>query len=66
MNFSSKSFQSSNILIKKYIFFSYPSITAVFRKSDPSNNLILRLESDPKSKRAQFKFILTKAMQKIL
>ena len=32
---------------------------AVFRKSDPENNLILGLESDPKSKRARFKFILT-------
>ena len=29
------------------------------RKSDPGNNLILELESDPKSKRARFKYILT-------
>ena len=34
----------------------------VFRKPDPGDNLILGLESDPKSKRARFKFILTKAM----
>ena len=34
----------------------------VFRKSDPGNILTLGLKSDQKSKRARFKFILTKAM----
>ena len=33
---------------------------AVFRKSDPANILILGLESEPKSKPAQFKLILVK------
>ena len=39
-------------------------ITAVFRKSDPDNNLVLGLESDPKSKRARLKFILRKLCRK--
>ena len=30
------------------------AFTTVFRKSDPGNNLILGLESDPKSKCASF------------
>ena len=34
------------------------SFTAVFRKSDPGNSLIVGSESDPKSRRAQFKLIL--------
>ena len=41
-------------------FFLPKKLTAVFRKTDPGNNLILGLKSDPKSKRARFKFTLTK------
>ena len=49
------------LVVKLFLLFfsSVSSLTAVFRKSDPGNNLILGLESDPKCNRARFKFILT-------